>query len=120
MSPRSWHWLRTLIAAAMALWAVSANADPKHLFVVIVPTWRPPTPPPPAIQAPAPLLWYPPPPLGLTPGTRSPNARCYVGTSVCPLARPERVGESCTCGSIVGRALIPPSHDASGRPLRTD
>jgi hypothetical protein len=90
------------------------------IFVVLVPQARPPSPPP-YIQAPPALLWAPPPSPGVTPGTRSPPARCYTDIEVCELARPADVGKACTCdtpdGHVTGRALIPPSHDSSGRQL---
>ena len=93
------------------------------VVVVLIPQARQP-PSPPVIQAPPALLWAPPPTPGLTPGTRSPAAKCYTATDVCPLAQPNRVGEACTCDTAGrqarGRALIPPSHDNSGRQLRPD
>jgi hypothetical protein len=54
---------------------------------------------------------------GPDPGIPSPTARCYAGNNVCPLTQADNVGQSCTCGTTMGRALIPPSHDISGRPL---
>jgi hypothetical protein len=108
-----------LIAAAMMiLWPLSTDANTRQVFVVIVPQARQPRPPPPIFPAQPPLQWAPPYSLGLTPGRRSPTARCYAGTQVCPLSRPEHVGEACACGITAGRALIPPSHDIAGTPLR--
>ncbi len=106
-----------LIAAAMMLWPLSTDADTRQVFVVIVPQVRQPRPPPPIFPAQPPLQWAPPYSLGLTPGRRSPSARCYAETQVCPLSQPEHVGEACTCGMTTGRALIPPSHDIAGTPL---
>jgi hypothetical protein len=106
-----------LIAAAMMLWPPSTDADTRHLFLVIVPQARQSTPPP-IFSAQPPLQWALPYSLGLTPGRRSPTARCYAGTQVCALSRPEHVGEACACGITAGRALIPPSHDIAGTPLR--
>src|ERR1700730_6769372 len=104
-----------LFAAAMMLWPLSTDADTRQVFGVIVPRARRPAPPPPMFSAQPPLQWAPPYSLGLTPGRRSPTARCYAGTQVCPLSRPEHVGEACACGITAGRALIPPSQDNLGR-----
>ncbi len=122
MSPRFWVRLWLFSAAAIMPWPLPADADPSHLFVVIVPPARRPSPPPaPNFPPQAPLQWAPHPSQGLTPGRRSPTARCYAGAYVCPLTRPEHVGQPCTCGTpsgtLQGRALIPPSRDISGRPL---
>ena len=86
-----WHWVRIcmLIAAATASWPVLAGADTGHVVVVIVPSFRPESPPPPRFPAQPPLQWAPPPAMGLTPGLRPPTARCYAGANVCPLAQPE-------------------------------
>jgi hypothetical protein len=93
------------------------------VVVVLVPQARP-LPTPPVIQAPPAQLWAPPLTPGLTPGPRSPAAKCYTSTDICALAQPDRVGEACTCDTagrqLRGRALIPPSHDSSGRQLRPD
>ena len=117
-----WHWVRIcmLIAAATASWPVFAGADTGHVVVVIVPSFRPESPPPPRFPAQPPLQWAPPPAMGLTPGLRPPTARCYAGANVCPLAQPEQAGAYCSCDATEGRALIPPSHDVTGRPLRTN
>ena len=119
ISPRFRVRVGLLIAAAMVSWPFSAGADTEHLVVVIVPSFRPASPMPPAFSSQPPLQWAPPPAMGLTPGLRSPTARCYAGANVCPLAQPEHVGASCSCGTAAGttegRALIPPSHDIAGR-----
>ena len=106
-----------LIAAATAsVLLVPATADPRRVLVVIMPPARVPGPPPSASQASPPIVWLPPAALGPLPGAPSPAPRCYAGTNVCPLARPEQVGQACTCatsgGLAAGRALIPPSRDA--------
>ena len=110
-------WVRVcvLVAPTMLSWPLSATADTGHSFVVIVPSFRPPNPPSPALPAQPAWQWAPPPPLGLTPGIPSPTARCYARTNVCPLTPADNLGQSCTCGTTTGRALIPPSHDISGR-----
>ena len=121
-----WRWvrIRLLTTAAAVSWPVFAGADTGHVAVVIVPSFRPAGPPPPRFPAQPPLQWAPPPEMGLTPGLRSPSARCYAGANVCPLAQPEHVGASCSCGTTTGptagRALIPPSHDITGRAFRTN
>lgn len=110
MSPRRPVAVSLLVAAAAA-WPMPAMPD-RPVVVFITP--RPPPPPVPQHSFPAqpPLQWAPPPALGPIPGQRSPTARCYAGTQICPLADADRVGEPCTCGSgVSGRALIPPSHD---------
>ena len=111
-------WVRVcvLVAPTMLSWPLSATADTGHSFVVIVPSFRPPNPPPPAFPAQPAWQWAPTPPLGLTPGIPSPTARCYARTDVCPLTQADNIGQSCTCGTTTGHALIPPSHDISGRP----
>ncbi len=59
--------------------------------------------------------------MGAIPGLRSPTARCYAGGRDCPLEQPDRVGEPCSCGgALLGRALIPPSHDITGKPVQFD
>jgi len=111
-------WVRVcvLVAATMLSWPLSATAETGHSFVVIVPSFRPPNPPPPSALAQPAWQWAPPPPLGLTPGIPSPAARCYARTDVCPLTPAGNIGQSCNCGTTTGRALIPPSHDILGRP----
>jgi hypothetical protein len=93
-------------------------------WVFFVPSVRAPDPPPATYSAQPALQWAPPPARGFQPGHRSPVARCYAGVNVCPLQQPDQVGQSCTCtsagGRVLGRALIPPSHDVSGGALRTD
>ena len=42
-----------LVAAAMASWPLSAGADTEHVVVVVIPTFRPASPPPPRIPNPA-------------------------------------------------------------------
>jgi len=106
-----------LTAVGMASWPCSVGADTNRTFVVIMPPVRPPSPPERAVPAQPTLQWAPPPAMGLTPGLRSPTALCYAGASVCPLTQPEHIGEPCTCGTggpLLGRTLIPPSHDISG------
>ena len=119
------HVLRfCMLGAAMVSWPFSVDADTGRPFVVIVPPVRPPSPPERAIPAQPAFQWAPPFAMGLTPGLRSPTARCYAGANVCPLMQPEHIGESCTCGiegrPLPGRALIPPSHDISSMLRRTD
>src|SRR5580692_4232783 len=119
-------WVRVcvLIAATMLSWPLSATAetghsfvvDTGHSFVVIVPSFRSPNPRPRAVPAQPAWEWAPTPPLGLTPGIPSPAARCYARTDVCPLTQAGNIGQACTCGTTTGHALIPPSHDISGRP----
>ena len=113
-----------LTAAAMASWLSPVDADTGRPLVVIVPPARPPSPPERTVPAQPALQWAPPLAMGLTPGLRSPTARCYAGPNVCPLTQPEHIGESCTCGMegrpLPGRALIPPSHDISSMILRTN
>ena len=114
--------LSMLGVVAVTSWPLSADADARHLFVVIMPPARQPSPPPPpSFSSQAPLQWAPPLSLGLTPGRRSPTALCYADTYVCPLTQPERVGETCTCGTpsglLQGRALIPPSRDIGAQPI---
>jgi hypothetical protein len=112
-----------LTAAGTASWPVSVDADTVRPFVVIVPPVRPPSPPERAVPAQPALQWAPPPAMGLTPGLRSPTALCYAGANVCPLMQPDQIGEPCTCGTggpLLGRALIPPSHDISGMLRHTD
>jgi hypothetical protein len=113
------HVLRfcMLAVAGMASWPFSVDADTHRPFVVIVPPVRPPSPPERAVPAQPALQWAPPPAIGLTPGLRSPTALCYAGANVCRLTQPEHIGEPSTCGTggpLVGRTLIPPSHDISG------
>src|ERR1700722_18412426 len=121
ISPRFWVRVRMLVAAAMASWPLSAGADTEHVVVVVIPTFRSASPPPPEFPTQPALQWAPPSAIGLTPGLRTPPARCYAGANVCPLAQPGHVGASCSCGTAAGategRALIPPSHDITGRPL---
>ena len=125
MPARACLRLCLLITAATASGLpVPATADPRRGIVVIMPPARLQGPPPPASEAPPPKLWLPPAALGPVPGAPSPAPRCYAGTSVCSLARPEQVGQACTCttppwGPTTGRALIPPSHDITGHPVRT-
>jgi len=112
-----------LVVAASAVGLPrTAMADPRPLLVVIVPPARVPEPQPPP-QAPPQKLWLPEVARGPLPGSPSPVARCYAATAVCPLDRPEQVGQACTCtapgGATSGRALIPPSRDMTGRPRRT-
>ena len=65
----------TLIAALMMLWSLSTDADTRHLFVVIVPQARQPTPPPPNFPAQPPLI-----PLGGLPnGHPLPSCRKPLG-----------------------------------------
>jgi hypothetical protein len=113
-----------LTASAMASCLSSVDADTGRPLVVIVPPVRPPSPPKRAVPAQPALQWAPPLAMGLTPGLRSPTARCYAGSNVCPLTQPEHIGESCTCGTedrpLPGRALIPPSHDISSILRRTN
>ena len=42
-----WHWVRIcmLIAAAVVSWPLSVGADTGHVVVVIVPSFRPESPP---------------------------------------------------------------------------
>ena len=107
-----------LITAAVMSWPLPAAAG----WVFFVPSVRVPDPPQATYPAQPALLWAPPPALGVHPGHRSPLARCYAGDSVCPLPNPDEVGQSCTCAPagrrVVGRALIPPSHDFSGTVLK--
>jgi hypothetical protein len=124
MPARACLHLYLLIAAATAsLPPDPAIADPRRVIVVVMPPVRVPGPPPSASQAPPPIVWLPPAALGPLPGSPSPAPRCYAGTNVCPLARPEQVGQACTCitpgGPATGRALIPPNHDVAGHPART-
>jgi hypothetical protein len=113
-----------LTGAALVSWPFSVGADIGRPFVVIVPPVRPPSPPERTVPAQPALQWAPPLAMGLTPGLRSPTARCYAGANVCPLTQPEHIGESCTCGiegrPLPGRALIPPSHDISSILRRTN
>jgi hypothetical protein len=113
-----------LTATAMTSWLSPVDADTGRPLVVIVPPVRPPSPPERAVPAQPALQWAPPLAMGLTPGLRSPTARCYAGPNVCPLTQPEHIGESCTCGMegrpLPGRALIPPSRDISSMILRTN
>ncbi len=110
-----------LIVAAVVLQPDRGIADNRHFFVVITPPPRPQPSPQPSFPVQPPLQWAPPLALGRTPGVRSPTARCYAGTQVCPLPDPGRVGEPCSCATEgatqLGRALIPPSYDIAGRPL---
>jgi hypothetical protein len=115
-----------LTVAAMVSWPFSVDADTGRPppIVVIVPPVRPPSPPERAIPAQPALQWAPPVAAGLMPGLRSPTALCYAGANVCPLTQPGHIGESCTCGTadgpLLGRALIPASHDISGILRRTN
>jgi hypothetical protein len=114
--------LCTLTVAVMASWPFPVDADTGRPLplVVIMPPVRPPSPPELAVPAQPALQWAPPPAMGLTPGLRSPTALCYAGADVCPLTQPEHIGKPCTWGTggpLLGRTLIPPSHDISG-PLR--
>jgi len=96
-----------------------AVSDSRHIFVVISPPPRPQSAPAQSFPTQPPLQWAPFLPLGAIPGRRSPAARCYADGHDCPLERSDRVGESCTCGgAVLGRALIPPSHDTAGRPVQ--
>jgi hypothetical protein len=111
---------KLVVAAMMMAWpSCFADADPRNPVVVIVPQVRLPSQQPPHFPTQPALQWAPPPAVGLTPGLRSPAPRCYAGTTVCPLERPELLGKGCTCntasGLRTGRALIPPVHDAAGR-----
>src|SRR5689334_3899316 len=122
----SWRFCtRFLLLTAMAvvLQLSHATADDGHVFIVIVPQPLPQPPPQAPSSVQPPLQWAPPLARGATPGVRSPTALCYVGTYVCPLQNPDRPGEPCSCDATgaarLGRALIPPSHDISGRPLQT-
>jgi hypothetical protein len=124
MPARTCRLLCMLIAAATAPGPlVPATAEPRHALVVIMPPARVPGPPPPASEAAPPKPWLPFAASGPVPGAPSPAPRCYAGTNVCSLARPEQVGQACTCttleGPSTGRALIPPSHDIAGDPVRT-
>jgi hypothetical protein len=114
--------LAALIAGATMLSPLLAEADGRHVLVVIVPPARQPSPPPQIFPPQPALQWAPPLPLGLTPGRRSPPPRCYADTHVCPVTRPEDVGGPCTCdtksGPVGGRALIPPSRDVTDEPPR--
>jgi hypothetical protein len=117
--------LCALVSAAMMAWPPCfADADPRNPVVVIVPQVRLPSQQPLHVPTQPALQWAPPPAMGLTPGPRSPAPRCYAGTTVCPLERPEQVGKGCSCntasGVRTGRALIPPVRDAAGHPGRTD
>jgi hypothetical protein len=106
-----------LTAVGMVSWPCSVDADTGRSFVVIMPPMRPPSPPERAVPAQPTLQSAPPAAMGLTPGLRSPTALCYAGANVCPLTQPEHIGEPCTCGTggpLLGRTLIPPSHDISG------
>ena len=123
MPARACLLLCLLIAAATAsVPSVPAVADPRHVFVVIMPPARVPAPPPPASQDLPPKLWLPPAAMGPMPGAPSPAALCYAGANVCPLARPGQAGQAWTCtapgGPMTGRALIPPSHDVIGHSAR--
>ena len=125
MSARYLAEFRCLIPAVTLSLALLSHADAREVSVVVVPFFLPPpSPPQPAFRPEPELQWSLPFAIGRMPGLRSPTARCYARATVCPLARPEQVGEACTCetasGSTTGEALIPPSHDISGRPLRTD
>ena len=125
MSARNSAEFRCLGAAAMLSLALVSHVDAREVSVVVVPLFLPPpSPPQPAFRPQPPLQWPLPFAIGRMPGVRSPTTRCYARATVCPLARPEQVGEACTCkiavGPATGEALIAPSHDIFGRPLRTD
>ena len=84
--------LCVLLAAAMVAWPrFPADADPRHLFVVIVPLQHPPSPLPLAVPTPAPR-WTPPRAGGAYARTSISYTRCYAGTSDYPVSRPEQVG----------------------------
>jgi len=105
MSLRYSFALPVLIAAAVFR-PDAAVPDSRHVFVVITPPPRPQSAPQQPFPTQPPLQWAPLPPLGAIPGRRSPAARCYAGGHDCPLERPDRVGDSCTCGgAVLGRAL---------------
>ena len=113
------------LAAAWLLQAGPVAADNGRRIIVVtvpVPILNP--SPPRVVPAQPALQWEPPPALGPIPGARSPTARCFAGSDVCPLPNPDRVGEPCTCliagANHEGRALIPPSRDVTGRPLAAD
>ena len=115
-------WL--LLAAVLILEPNRVFADREHVIVIISPPFRASSQPQPIFLPQPPLQWAPPVALGLTPGIRSPTARCYAELEVCPLADPQGIGEPCTCvtagATQRGRGLIPPSRDFAGRQLKTD
>ena len=55
ISPRFRVRVGLLIAAAMVSWPFSAGADTEHFVVVIVPSFRPASPTPPAFSSQPPL-----------------------------------------------------------------
>jgi hypothetical protein len=109
MSPRRFTEVSLLIATV--LWPDVAMPA-KNVVVVITP---PPVRPQPDLQRPfsiqPPQQWAPPVARGSVPGPRLPAARCFTDGHDCPLEQTARVGEPCTCGSVSGRALIPPSRE---------
>jgi hypothetical protein len=110
MAPWLWVRLCMLIGAAMASWPVSGGADTGHVVVVIVPSFRPASPPPQRFRAQAPLQWAPPPAMGLTPGQRSPAA---IGR-----ASPAAVVRACHVASTAGAAEAGNTIGKSGRPTK--
>jgi len=120
MSSRCSLALFVLIAAAVS-WPDAALSDNRHVIVVITPPPRPQPSPRPSFPAQPPLQWAPPLALGAMPGPRLPAARCYAKGHDCPLDQPDRLGKSCSCGgAVLGRALIPPSRDVTGKPVQSD
>lgn len=94
---------------------LSATARERQLVIVVMPApvFSPPIfhPQPPPLTPPD---WTP--PLS-TEGPRVPPPRpqCYAIERVCALERRDMLGGTCVCstanGSVIGRALIPPSHN---------
>jgi len=110
-----------VLVAGWVSWPNAAIPDNRRLFVIIAPPPLPQPAPQHSFPIQPPLQWAPAPALGAIPGRRSPPARCYAGDRDCPLEQTDRVGKPCSCGgALLGRALIPPSHDISGKPAKFD
>jgi hypothetical protein len=84
--------------------------------IIFVPLFRPPAPPPVRPQPPT-LVWPMPRALPSSPFPQRPppSARCYAGSTVCPLEQFEVPGQSCSCPvgdeRAKGQVLIPPSRE---------
>ena len=120
---RSTLFFVPLLAMVLPL-ALATGAAARTTNYIIMPLPPPITEPQPTLRAQPPLQWPLPIARGRMPGIPPPAARCYSGGTTCQMARSLEIGGPCTCntsqGRMTGRALIPPSHDSRGRPVRTD
>ena len=92
-----WHWVQVYMLIRRSNGVVASFSGRRHQprrrgGCAVIPSGKPTSSE--RFPAQPPLQWAPPPAMGLTPGLRSPTARCYAGADVCPLAQPEHVGAS--------------------------